>query len=88
MRDGRIVNVGSNKQIQPLAGSQTRLIDLAGKMVMPGLIDSHTHPLGAAMTARLLGLGWIERGSRRRAVRVTPAGQEGLAATFGWSLEG
>ena len=44
--------------------------------------------LGAAMTARLLGLGWIERGSRRRAVRVTPAGREGLATTFGWSLEG
>jgi DNA-binding transcriptional ArsR family regulator len=44
--------------------------------------------LGAAMTARLLGLGWIERGSRRRAVRVTAAGREGLAATFGWSLEG
>jgi DNA-binding transcriptional ArsR family regulator len=44
--------------------------------------------LGAAMTARLLGLGWIEQGSRRRAVRVTPAGREGLAATFGWSLEG
>lgn len=43
--------------------------------------------LGAAMTARLLGLGWIERGSRRRAVRVTPAGRYGLAATFGWSLE-
>jgi DNA-binding transcriptional ArsR family regulator len=43
--------------------------------------------LGAAMTARLLGLGWIERGTRRRAVRVTPAGREGLAATFGWSLE-
>ncbi len=42
--------------------------------------------LGAAMTARLLGLGWIERGSRRRAVRVTPAGCEGLASTFGWSL--
>jgi DNA-binding transcriptional ArsR family regulator len=42
--------------------------------------------LGAAMTERLLRLGWIERGSRRRAVRVTPAGREGLAATFGWSL--
>jgi DNA-binding transcriptional ArsR family regulator len=41
--------------------------------------------LGAAITARLLGLGWIERGQRRRAVRVTPAGAEGLAATFGWS---
>jgi DNA-binding transcriptional ArsR family regulator len=44
--------------------------------------------LGAAMTARLLGLGWIERGTRRRAVRVTPAGRDGLVATFGWSLEG
>jgi DNA-binding transcriptional ArsR family regulator len=43
--------------------------------------------LGAAMTGRLIGLGWIERGSRRRAVRVTPAGRDGLAATFGWSLE-
>jgi hypothetical protein len=43
--------------------------------------------LGAAMTARLMGLGWIERGSGRRAVRVTPAGRAGLAATFGWSLE-
>jgi DNA-binding transcriptional ArsR family regulator len=43
--------------------------------------------LGAAITARLLGLGWIERGPRRRAVWVTPAGAEGLSATFGWSLE-
>jgi DNA-binding transcriptional ArsR family regulator len=43
--------------------------------------------LGAAITARLLGLGWIERGTRRRAVRVTPVGRDGLAATFGWSLE-
>jgi DNA-binding transcriptional ArsR family regulator len=44
--------------------------------------------LGAAITTRLLGLGWIERGKRRRAVRVTPAGAEGLTATFGWSPEG
>jgi DNA-binding transcriptional ArsR family regulator len=42
--------------------------------------------LGAAITARLLGLRWIERGNRRRAVRVTPAGAEGLAATFGWAV--
>ena len=44
--------------------------------------------LGAAITERLLSLRWIERGSRRRAVKVTPAGAEGLAATFGWSIEG
>jgi DNA-binding transcriptional ArsR family regulator len=41
--------------------------------------------LGAAITSRLLQLGWIERGRSRRAVRVTWAGQDGLARTFGWS---
>jgi len=42
--------------------------------------------LGAAVTTRLLELGWLERGRRRRAILVTPAGREGLAATFGWCL--
>ena len=41
--------------------------------------------LGAAVTGRLLELGWIERGPSRRAVRVTGPGRDGLAATFGWS---
>ena len=41
--------------------------------------------LGAAVTGRLLQLGWIERGPSRRAVRVTEPGRDGLAATFGWS---
>lgn len=41
--------------------------------------------LGAAVTDRLLQLGWIERGPSGRAVRVTEAGQAGPAETFGWS---
>jgi DNA-binding transcriptional ArsR family regulator len=41
--------------------------------------------LAAGITARLFELAWIERGPRPRSVRVTPAGQEGLAATFGWA---
>ena len=47
--------------------------------------------LAAAVTTRLFELGWIERGSvgqRRRSVRVTPAGTEGLARTFGLDLVG
>ncbi|HEY6278390.1 MAG TPA: helix-turn-helix transcriptional regulator [Streptosporangiaceae bacterium] len=39
--------------------------------------------LGAAITGRLVDRGWIQPGPRRRAVRVTPAGRAGLAATFG-----
>jgi DNA-binding transcriptional ArsR family regulator len=45
--------------------------------------------LAAAITSRLFELGWIERGSpgqSRRSVRVTPAGVEGLACTFGVDL--
>jgi DNA-binding transcriptional ArsR family regulator len=41
--------------------------------------------LAAAITTRLFELGWIERGPRVRSVRVTPDGQQKLAATFGWT---
>jgi DNA-binding transcriptional ArsR family regulator len=41
--------------------------------------------LAAAITARMFSLGWIERGQRRRSVRVTQAGARGLMDTFGWS---
>ncbi len=42
--------------------------------------------LAAAITSRIFALGWIEHGPRRRSVRVTPAGFEGLASTFGVAL--
>ena len=42
--------------------------------------------LAAAITSRMFELGWIERGQRRRSVRVTPVGIEGLASTFGVDL--
>ena len=49
IEDGRIAAVGSNTAVRALAGPRTRSVDLQGKTVLPGLIDSHTHPLGAAM---------------------------------------
>ncbi|NHZ80695.1 amidohydrolase family protein [Massilia sp. CCM 8695] len=45
VRAGRIVYVGDNTGAAKLAGKGTRVIDLQGRMLMPGLIDAHMHPL-------------------------------------------
>ena len=47
--DGRIVAVGVESDVRALAGERTRLTDLEGRTVLPGLIDTHTHPTGASM---------------------------------------
>ena len=49
VRGGKIVAVGSDEAILKLRGANTQVIDLAGRMVLPGLIDSHVHST-AAMT--------------------------------------
>jgi len=49
IRGERIVQVGTNDEVLAAKGDATKLIDLGGKLVLPGLIDSHTHPVGAAL---------------------------------------
>jgi predicted amidohydrolase YtcJ len=43
VRDGKIMAVGTNDEIVAMAGPQTDKIDLKGRMVMPGIVDTHTH---------------------------------------------
>jgi predicted amidohydrolase YtcJ len=50
VRDGKIAAVGTNDDVLKLKGPKTEIIDLGGKLVLPGLIDSHVHPNGACMT--------------------------------------
>jgi hypothetical protein len=49
IRGERIVAVGKSDDVLATKGDTTKLVDLAGKMVLPGLIDSHVHPASAAM---------------------------------------
>lgn len=46
-KGGKILRVGSNDSILETTGSRTRIIDLEGRALLPGLIDSHMHPGGS-----------------------------------------
>jgi predicted amidohydrolase YtcJ len=48
VKDGRIMALGKNKEILSLAGPATVQFDLSGNTMIPGLIDSHMHPLWGA----------------------------------------
>src|SRR5919201_784492 len=53
VRDGKILAVGTTASIRALAGPSTRVVDVKGRTVIPGLIDSHVHMLRA-------GFRWVE----------------------------
>ncbi len=50
VKDGRLLEVGATGDVLALRGPRTKVVDLNGKFVMPGLIDSHVHPSDACMT--------------------------------------
>ncbi len=86
-RDDEIVFVGSARDALMLRGASTRVVDLAGATVIPGLVDSHTHvfDLGAKLDAvDLTDVATEEAAVALVAARATsvPAGEWILGA--GW----
>ncbi len=49
VKDGRIIRIGTDEEVLAARGPRTTLVDLDGKMVLPGLIDSHVHPTAASV---------------------------------------
>ena len=85
----RITAVGSNADIRKLAGPRTRVIDLAGRTVIPGLIDSHIHAIRAGLTWQT-EVHWIGARSLvealerlRAAAKIAPKGSW-LIVAGGW----
>ncbi|HEU5017743.1 MAG TPA: amidohydrolase [Pseudolabrys sp.] len=50
IRDGRVLAAGENEKIEKLADVHTKRVDLGGRTVIPGLIDSHIHAIRAGLT--------------------------------------
>lgn len=53
IRDGRFLKVGSRAEVEALKGDSTRMVDLNGRTVIPGLNDSHTHLIRAGLNYNL-----------------------------------
>ena len=82
-KDGVIIALGSDKEINSYAGANTLVVDLGGKRIVPGFVDAHTHPMETIwlkevwVDARYPGTPSVKQALLNIAARakVTPKGQ-------------
>ena len=82
IRDGKFLAVGNNSRILSMAGPDTGKIDLQGKSVVPGFIDTHLHQAFVAQLSKSANSGRVTFKDResgleelRSLIEATPAGQ-------------
>ena len=90
--DGRITATGSTDDVRKLAGPSTRVIDLRGRTVIPGLIDSHLHAIRAALSfsteVNWIGARSLEEGlGRIRAAARAMKPGSWLIVAGGWNVQ-
>jgi predicted amidohydrolase YtcJ len=92
IRDGRIAALGTTAEIRKLADAKSRVIDLKGRTVIPGLIDSHMHAIRAALSFST-EVNWIGTSSLADAIgRIHEASQTmkpgaWLIVAGGWNVQ-
>ncbi len=80
VRGDRIVALGTDEEINRYVGEKTQVIDLGGKLAVPGFIDSHLHFMGVGETKLQLDLtkakNWDDIVAMvAEAAKTTPPGQ-------------
>ncbi|MFH1765228.1 MAG: amidohydrolase [Gemmatimonadota bacterium] len=88
--DGRILAVGSNREIEAYIGSDTEVIDLAGQLAIPGFIDSHVHFSGigtAQLQLKLMEVANWDEVVQMVAAAVAAAEPGELIQGRGWHQE-
>ncbi len=92
VREGKIAATGTSAEIRKLAGPATRVIDLGGRTVIPGLIDSHMHAIRAGESFAT-EVNWIgarsltEAANRIRQASQTMKPGSWLIVAGGWTVE-
>lgn len=81
VKDGRILEIGTNEEVEKRIGERTEVLRLEGKTVIPGVIETHCHAIGAARAdlanppyADLRTIAEVQEWIRKRAADL-PAGR-------------
>ncbi len=80
VRDGKTVAVGSDEDVKGWQGDYTRMVDLAGQMMLPGFHDSHLHFIGYGLTLQMVPLAGVDsiaevQARVAKAAESTPPGE-------------
>ena len=90
IRDGRFVAVGTDADVRPLVGPGTEVLDLAGRMILPGFQDAHIHPPGSGLEmlrCNLSGAHSLEEYRRIIAEYARAHADEPWILGGGWSMD-
>jgi predicted amidohydrolase YtcJ len=81
-----IAYVGDDAGVQRFVGPQTRIVDLRGKMLLPGFVEGHTHPVIGSTITRGIDLQYDTRGDTLKALEAYRAkiGKVDVVRGFGW----
>ncbi|RXS88210.1 amidohydrolase [Streptomyces sp. TM32] len=90
VRGDRIIAVGHDTAVRELIGPRTEVVDLGGKLLIPGFQDAHVHPVGGGLELALCDLSAAETAAAYRELISAYAAAHPQAPWVtggGWSLE-
>src|SRR6218665_1331170 len=91
VRQGRLVAVGSEREVREAAGDSARVVDLGDAVVVPGLVDAHAHLSGVGLgrgAARLEGAGSVDEAIQRLVSAPATSFQGDWLVGKGWDQNG
>jgi predicted amidohydrolase YtcJ len=86
VKQKHIVYVGDDAGVQSYIGPGTRVVDLAGKMLLPGFVEGHIHPIVGSVLTRGVDLQYDSRDETLEALKAYRArvGKTEVIRGFGW----